>query len=294
MKSYWKPQHEVFIRCMLKHEDLTKAYRTAYPKAQTASARVGGIRLFAYPHIRQRIEPILKQRREESHKKALEEGAKRERKARERRLEIRAVLYKVIMKELRRKRVFIVKGQSVIVDDDPPISTRLDALVLDQRLESGYDNWPVIERRFTRIMASLLPREKREHSVTNSLPGLIPASVSISPFEAGRQCAALTGGCGVTRIVDITRMARTSPSAPLKGGTGDILKFSKQPSVDELVNAFEERLIQKQSVTKARAKPAQTHSAAYTKASVQRAVVTKAIYVQASPPPDVGFSSKSV
>ncbi|WP_276131762.1 hypothetical protein [Polluticoccus soli] len=64
--NYWKPQHEVFIRSMQKHKDPTKAYHTAYPKASLASARIGGHRLYNYPHIRERIEPIVRERRAEN------------------------------------------------------------------------------------------------------------------------------------------------------------------------------------------------------------------------------------
>ncbi|MCD6064209.1 MAG: hypothetical protein K0R82_2120 [Flavipsychrobacter sp.] len=242
-QPYWKPQHEVFIRSMLQQEDPTKAYHTAYPKANAASARVGGHRLYNYPHIRQRIEPILKERRAVAHKRALEEGAARERRQNERRLEMRRVLYKVMMRKLRKKRNFIVNGQTVTVEEDPAAGTILNAVVLDLRLEAGYDNWPLIERRFARIMASLLPREKTVHSVINSPANIMQAIISAdhsettllqnkqvrknSPLEGGRQGAALTGGCSVTRADD-THVAQTFPppdagvanwqaSAPSKG-----------------------------------------------------------------------------
>lgn len=77
-QPYWKPQHEVFIRHMLRHEDVTKAYHAAYPKASNTSARVGGIRLNNYPHIRERIQPILEQRHEEANKLAMQQALNRE------------------------------------------------------------------------------------------------------------------------------------------------------------------------------------------------------------------------
>lgn len=159
-QPYWKPQHEAFIRAMLKYEDATKAYRTAYPKTRPASARVGGARLYNYPHIRQRLESVLQLRRREASRLALQEGAERERRQQLRRAEMRHMLYKVVMKKIKKKRVFVIDKQEFIVEEGPSHSLMLDALVLDLRLEAGYDNWPVIERRFNRIMARLLPPAK--------------------------------------------------------------------------------------------------------------------------------------
>ncbi|MCD6065024.1 MAG: hypothetical protein K0R82_2935 [Flavipsychrobacter sp.] len=305
-QPYWKPQHEVFIRSMLKHEDPAKAYLTAYPKAKPASARVGGIRLYGYPHIRQRIEPVLNERRVETHKKALEEGAAREQRENNRRMEMRRVLDKVVMKKLRRQRVFVINGRQLVFEDDPSINTILNAMVLDLRLEAGYNNWPVIERRFARIMASLLPREKREQSVTNSLANSI--QTTNSPLEGGRQCAALTGGCRVPRVADKSPHSPTSPrpdagvanwqaSTPFKGGTESREVVEKrEPSGSELVNAIKKtNRNEQQTVTICPVNPAPTRTAAYQTASIKKAIVTKATYQQVYPPPrDSRLSSKSV
>lgn len=255
-QAYWKPQHEVFVRCMQKHEDPTKAYRTAYPKASTASARVGGHRLYSYPHIRQRIEPMIKERKAESHKKALEEGIARERRQYQRRMEIRHLLYKVIMKQLRRKRNFTINGQIVTVEDDPSINTILNAITLDQRLEAGYDNWPAIEARFSRIMSTLLPREKRVHSAMNSRPNtmqaMLPSGISQKTLlQNTKQLPSLNKeGMLTTELAHLSAGVVEKPGISTKAEHRNVVVLKRvQPGVSELVNSNEKILFHEQSVT---------------------------------------------
>ena len=55
------PKHEIFIKEMIEHGDRTKAYLTAYPGTQAASARSAAQRLLARnPQVGIRIEEGLK------------------------------------------------------------------------------------------------------------------------------------------------------------------------------------------------------------------------------------------
>ena len=61
MKTYWKPQHEVFVRGMLAHGDRIRAYREAYPNIFPTAVRQAAVRLMNHPEIRQHLEPVFEQ-----------------------------------------------------------------------------------------------------------------------------------------------------------------------------------------------------------------------------------------
>ncbi|WP_276134335.1 hypothetical protein [Polluticoccus soli] len=150
-QPYWKPQHEVFIRCMLRHGDATKAYRAAYPKASKTSARVGGIRLNSYSHIRHRIQPLLDQQREEANKLAMQQALVREKALHARRHHIRTTICALVHGEMKKDRRFIVNGKAVTVQQDISHGTLLDLIFLDFKLANSYDRWATIERQFARL-----------------------------------------------------------------------------------------------------------------------------------------------
>ena len=75
---YQKPQHEVFIKAMIEHNDPTKAYSIAYPNVSPASAQVAGSRLYGRPDIRARIKPALEQKYAAAHKDAIRKGEEAE------------------------------------------------------------------------------------------------------------------------------------------------------------------------------------------------------------------------
>ncbi|MCD6065012.1 MAG: hypothetical protein K0R82_2923, partial [Flavipsychrobacter sp.] len=186
-QGYHKPQHEVFIRCMLRHGDITKAYRAAYPKASVISARTAGIRLYNQPHIRSRIEPILQLRRDEADRLARKEALAREKELLIRRDHIRGVLCAIAKGKIKKNRHFIVDGKPVTLQEDISHGTLLHVITLDRQLADGYNNWPSIERQFAHLTRDTSVRlentvvendvvENRQQPVTNSLANALPAT----------------------------------------------------------------------------------------------------------------------
>lgn len=160
---YWKPQHEVFIRHMLCHEDATKAYHAAYPKASKTSARIGGIRLNNYPHIRERIQPILEQRHEEANTLAMQQALNREKQQAARCDHLRTVIAAIARKEIKKDRHFIVNGETITLQEDIAHGSMLALLSLDLKLAEGYDNWEAIERQFTTFTRNTSPKIEIAH-----------------------------------------------------------------------------------------------------------------------------------
>lgn len=142
MKNYWKPQHEVFIRGMLAHGDKTKAYLEAYPNISPTAARPAANRLLSYPHIRQRIEPLLQQAKDIAIEKLQQTAGERMADELLTVYEHRCLLAQIIRRELKLVRAIRLRDRVVDVEQDLDPFMILRAIELDCKLEAGYQ-WPI-------------------------------------------------------------------------------------------------------------------------------------------------------
>src|SRR5688500_14904334 len=116
--NYWKPQHEVFIRGMLRHGDKTKAYRAAYPKATQYSAYIAALRLLIIPHISEPIVPVLRMRYDALMEEAVQAAEERQAREAERTRHMRLFLAALVNREIKKERVFNINGRQVVRHED--------------------------------------------------------------------------------------------------------------------------------------------------------------------------------
>ncbi|HYG15896.1 MAG TPA: hypothetical protein VEC12_09095 [Bacteroidia bacterium] len=144
MKNYWKPQHDVFIRGMLAHGDKIKAYLEAYPNISPAAARPAANRLLSYPHIRQRLEPLLQEAKNIAVEKLQQTAGERMADELLTVYEQRCFLAQIVRRELKLVRAITLRDRVVEVEQDLDPFIILRAIELDCKLEAGYQ-WPIRE-----------------------------------------------------------------------------------------------------------------------------------------------------
>ena len=154
---YQKPQHEVFIKAMIEHNDPTKAYSIAYPNVSPASAQVAGSRLYGRPDIRARIKPALEQKYAAAHKDAIRKGEEAEMLRAEEVCRKRMFLAMVVRCDVRKRKAYKTKEGLLIVQEDPSHDTIIRAIELDLRLQDDYSRKDLIEKQFNRILRDLSP-----------------------------------------------------------------------------------------------------------------------------------------
>jgi hypothetical protein len=154
---YQKPQHEVFVKAMIEHNDPTKAYSIAYPNVSLASAQAAGSRLYARPDIRARITPALEEKYRAIHKEAMILAEEAGRLRAEEVCRKRMFLAMVVRCEARKRKAYKTKEGLLIVQEDPSHDTVIRAIELDLRLQDGYPRKDLIEKQFNRILRDLSP-----------------------------------------------------------------------------------------------------------------------------------------
>lgn len=141
MKTYWKPQHEVFVRGMLAHGDRIRAYKEAYPHISPAAVRQAANRLMNHPEIRQRLEPVFEQAKAEAMQQLQETAGQRIADELVSAYEQRVLLAQMIRGEIRLQRDIKLRNRIATVEQDLDPFVVLKAIELDCKLEAGYP-WP--------------------------------------------------------------------------------------------------------------------------------------------------------
>src|ERR1044071_3871104 len=93
---YYKAQHEVFVRALIRHGDQLLAYRQAYPQASKESAYTAAIRLMRRPQIRERVRSAMLAHKEREREREREREEHKRRKAEEDVMRRRIWLAKVV------------------------------------------------------------------------------------------------------------------------------------------------------------------------------------------------------
>src|ERR1044071_7592782 len=101
---YYKAQHEVFVRALIRHGDQLLAYRQAYPKASKESAYTAAIRLMQRPMIKARVAQAMLQHALREREREREREELRRRMEEEDILQKRLWLAKVVRGEVEKKR----------------------------------------------------------------------------------------------------------------------------------------------------------------------------------------------
>lgn len=141
MKTYYKPQHEVFIRAMLTHGDRIKAYREAYPDISTTAVRQAANRLMNHPYVKQRLEPVIEQAKAEAMQQLEQVAGQRIADDLLSTYEQRLLLAQIVRGEIALQRHIKLRNRVVTVEQDLDAFVVLKAIELDTRLEAGY-YWP--------------------------------------------------------------------------------------------------------------------------------------------------------
>ena len=132
-----KPQHEIFIREMIRHGNKTQAYLAAYPDASGEALRTAATRLLNKPHIQQAINNVLQPIREKA-TAALENAASQRIKEEICTLQQRReVLAKIILGKMQVKKHLRLKDSIHEVYDDVTPAAIIRAIDLDSKLAAN-------------------------------------------------------------------------------------------------------------------------------------------------------------
>lgn len=132
-----KPQHEIFVREMIRHGNKTQAYLAAYPDATGEALRTAATRLLNKPHIRQAINNILQPIRE---KAAAELEATATHRIKEEICTLqqrREALAKIILGKMQVKKHIRLKDTIQEVYDDVSPYAIIRAIDLDSKLAAN-------------------------------------------------------------------------------------------------------------------------------------------------------------
>lgn len=132
-----KPQHEIFVREMIRHGNKTQAYLAAYPDATGEALRTAATRLLNKPHIRQAINNILQPIRE---KAAAELEATATQRIKEEICTLqqrREALAKIILGKMQVKKHIRLKDTIQEVYDDVSPYAIIRAIDLDSKLAAN-------------------------------------------------------------------------------------------------------------------------------------------------------------
>lgn len=132
-----KPQHEIFVREMIRHGNKTQAYLAAYPDATGEALRTAATRLLHKPHIRQAINNALLPLRE---KAAAELEATATQRIKEEICTLqqrREALAKIILGKMQVKKHIRLKDTIQEVYDDVSPYAIIRAIDLDSKLAAN-------------------------------------------------------------------------------------------------------------------------------------------------------------
>ena len=132
-----KPQHEIFVREMIRHGNKTQAYLAAYPDATGEALRTAATRLLNKPHIQQTINSILQPLRE---KAAAELEATATQRIKEEICTLqqrREALAKIILGKMQVKKHIRLKDTIQEVYDDVSPYAIIRAIDLDSKLAAN-------------------------------------------------------------------------------------------------------------------------------------------------------------
>lgn len=132
-----KPQHEIFVREMIRHGNRILAYKTAYPHAKDEALRTAAARLLAKPHIQQAIDAVMQPLRQQAVAE-LEAVAKERVKEEICSLQQRReVLAKIILGRMQVKKHIRLKDTIHEVHDDVSPAAIIRAIDLDSKLAAN-------------------------------------------------------------------------------------------------------------------------------------------------------------
>ena len=187
MKTYWKPQHEVFVRGMLAHGDRIRAYREAYPNIFPTAVRQAAVRLMNHPEIRQHLEPVFEQAKAAAMQQLEQMAGQRIAGEMMSAYEQRVLLAQMIRGEIRLQRDIKLRNRIATVEQDLDPFVVLKAIELDCKLEAGYP-WPahkgIANAQLNSIMSYICSKNHqgvgvRKQFETFSGPNPLPARFSV-------------------------------------------------------------------------------------------------------------------
>jgi len=132
-----KPQHEIFVREMIRHGNKTKAYLAAYPTATGEALRTAATRLLNKPHVQQAINNVMQPLRE---KAVAELEAMATQRIKEEICSLqqrREALAKIILGKMQvKKHIRLKDGIQEVYDDVSPAAI-IRAIDLDSKLAAN-------------------------------------------------------------------------------------------------------------------------------------------------------------
>lgn len=132
-----KPQHEIFIREMIRHGNKTQAYLAAYPDATGEALRTAATRLLNKPHIQQAINCVLQPIREKAAAELENAASQRIKEEICSLQQRREVLAKIILGKMQVKKHIRLKDSIHEVYDDATPAAIIRAIDLDSKLAAN-------------------------------------------------------------------------------------------------------------------------------------------------------------
>lgn len=132
-----KPQHEIFVREMIRHGNKTQAYLAAFPNATGEALRTAATRLLNKPHIRQAINSILQPIREKAAAELENAASQRIKEEICSLQQRREVLAKIILGKMQVKKHIRLKDNIQEVYDDVSPYAIIRAIDLDSKLAAN-------------------------------------------------------------------------------------------------------------------------------------------------------------
>ncbi len=132
-----KPQHEIFIREMIRHGNKTQAYLAAYPDATGEALRTAATRLLNKPHIQQAINNVLQPIREKAAAELENAASQRIKEEICTLQQRREVLAKIILGKMQVKKHLRLKDSIHEVYDDVTPAAIIRAIDLDSKLAAN-------------------------------------------------------------------------------------------------------------------------------------------------------------
>lgn len=132
-----KPQHEIFVREMIRHGNKTQAYLAAYPDATGEALRTAATRLLNKPHIQQAINCVLQPIREKAAAELENAASQRIKEEICSLQQRREVLAKIILGKMQVKKHIRLKDSIHEVYDDATPAAIIRAIDLDSKLAAN-------------------------------------------------------------------------------------------------------------------------------------------------------------
>lgn len=132
-----KPQHEIFVREMIRHGNRSLAYKAAYPDAKDEALRTAAARLLAKPHIQQTIDAVMQPLREKAIAELEQQATERVKEEICSLQQRREVLAKIILGRMQVKKHIRLKDTIHEVYDDVSPAAVIRAIDLDSKLAAN-------------------------------------------------------------------------------------------------------------------------------------------------------------